>query len=114
LSTREGSWAWILQRLTAVLLLALLGAHFFVLHFVPSETYITFSGVAARLQGVLFWVIDFGLLVISLYHGLNGVRAVALDYWPGVDRSLSLALIIIGLVATIYGGRALTVFIRGM
>lgn len=111
---REGSWAWVLQRITAVLLLALLGAHFFVLHFIPSEAYITFAGVSARLQRVLFWVIDFGLLVIALYHGLNGVRAVALDYWPRADRSLSLVLMLIGLAAALYGGQALTVFIRGM
>lgn len=114
MQTREGSWAWILQRFTAVLLLALLGAHFWVLHFVPANAVITFAGVSTRLQQALFWVVDFGLLLIALYHGLNGLRAVALDYWPRSDRSLSLVLLAIGLVAALYGGQALTVFIRGM
>ena len=114
MQTREGSWAWILQRFTAVLLLALLGAHFWVLHFVPANVVITFTGVSARLQQALFWVIDYGLLVLALYHGFNGVRAVALDYWPRSDRGLSLVLVILGLAAAIYGGQALAVFIRGL
>ena len=110
----SGSWAWILHRFTAALLILLLGAHFWVLHFVPANAIITFGGVSARLQQVLFWIIDYGLLVTGLYHGLNGLRNVALDYWPRTNRSLAVVLLIAGLAAAVYGAGALGVFIRGL
>ncbi|MHB9146366.1 MAG: succinate dehydrogenase/fumarate reductase transmembrane subunit [Symbiobacteriia bacterium] len=111
---RAGTSAWVLHRYTAALLILLLGAHFWVLHFVPANAIISFAGVAARLRQVLFWVIDYGLLLAGLYHGLNGLRNIALDYWPRVDRGLSWVLLAAGIAAAIYGGLALRVFIYGI
>jgi hypothetical protein len=60
----QGVWAWILQRVTAVLLVVFLGTHLFVLHYIPDNMNINFLGVAARFKSVLYLVIDSGLLAV--------------------------------------------------
>jgi succinate dehydrogenase hydrophobic anchor subunit len=111
----SGAWSWLLQRLTAVLLLGLLGIHIGVLHFIRPGGEITFASVHVRLATVLYMVVDYGLLGIVLYHGLNGARNVLLDFTFGVraQRSISTVLLLIGLVAFAYGAWALTPFITG-
>ena len=73
-ASAQGVWAWILQRITAVLLAFFLGTHLAVLHYVDENLLINFAGVAARMKSVLYLFIDGGLLLIGLYHALNGVR----------------------------------------
>ncbi|MCL4424065.1 MAG: succinate dehydrogenase [Firmicutes bacterium] len=108
----QGLWAWFLQRVSAALLIFFLGTHFFVLHFVPGNIDINFAGVQTRLQSALFIVVDLGLLVTGLYHGLNGVRAVVLDWWPRLASSITWVLWIVGVAATVYGWQTLLVFLR--
>jgi succinate dehydrogenase hydrophobic anchor subunit len=76
----QGVWAWILQRLSAVLLFVLLGTHLAVLHYVDENLVISFAGVAARMKSVLYLIVDGGLLSVGLYHALNGLRAVIFDF----------------------------------
>ncbi len=42
-SQPQGVWAWIWQRITAVLLVVFLGTHIFVLHYVPENLNIDFA-----------------------------------------------------------------------
>lgn len=111
----SGAWAWLLQRITAVLLLGLLGLHITVLHFVRPDGEITFASVHIRLSTLLYMVVDYSLLGIVLYHGLNGARNVLLDFTFGQrsQRAISMALLLVGLVAFVYGAWALTPFITG-
>ena len=113
LNRSSGTWAWLLQRFSAVLLVFLLGAHFIVLHFVPASADITFAGVAVRLKDALFIVVDFGLLILGVYHALNGTRNVLLDYWPKAARAINYSFVLIGIVAVVYGTQALAIFING-
>jgi succinate dehydrogenase hydrophobic membrane anchor protein len=110
----QGVWAWILQRITAVLLFVFLGTHLFVLHYVPENMNIDFLGVAARFKSVLYLIIDSGLLAIALYHGLNGVRNVLFDFVgdAGKRRALSVVFVLVGLVYLIWGAYALTFFVK--
>jgi succinate dehydrogenase / fumarate reductase, membrane anchor subunit len=110
----QGVWAWILQRLTAVLLVFFLGAHLTVLHYVPENMNINFLGVAARFKGVLYIIIDSGLLAVAVYHALNGVRNVLFDFVvnDGKRRALSLVLVLVGIVYLIWGAYALTFFVK--
>ncbi|MHB0871272.1 MAG: succinate dehydrogenase/fumarate reductase transmembrane subunit [Chloroflexota bacterium] len=111
----SGAWAWLLQRVTALLLLGLLGIHIAVIHFVRPEGEITFASVHIRLATLLYMVVDYSLLGIVLYHGLNGARNVLLDFTFGVraQKAISTALLLVGLVAFVYGAWALTPFITG-
>ena len=110
----QGVWPWILQRITAKLLFVLLGAHLVVLHFVPANLNINYFGVAARFQSVLYLIIDSGLLATGLYHGLNGVRNVLFDYIveDNTRRAINVVLILVGLAFLLWGGYALTAFLK--
>jgi len=110
----QGVWAWIWQRITAVLLVLFLGAHLLVLHYIPENMNINFLGVAARFKSVLYLVIDSGLLAVALYHGLNGIRNVLFDFVSneGKRRALTWLLWLVGLVYLIWGAYALTFFVK--
>lgn len=111
----SGSYAWITQRATAVLLLAFLGTHWWIAHFAPVGEAITFDRVSLRLESALLVFVDAGLLAIVIYHALNGVRNVVVDFNIGrkAERALSMVLLVIGIVAFIYGINALLPFTTG-
>jgi succinate dehydrogenase hydrophobic anchor subunit len=104
-------WAWILHRITAVLLVVLVAIHFGIMHFVDPTAVITFADSQMRLQSALYLVVDTGLLLLGLYHGLNGIRNVVLDYWPRSGRVVGWILAVIGVVAVGYGSMALAAFL---
>ncbi len=110
----QGVWAWILQRITAVLLFVFLGTHLAVLHFVPSNMNINFLGVAARFQSTLYVLIDSGLLITGVYHGLNGVRNILFDFIIGEStrRTITTLFLLVGVVFALWGIYALTVFFK--
>ena len=110
----SGVWAWIWQRLTAVLLAVFLGTHIFVLHYVPANMTITFAGVAVRFQSALYMVIDSALLALSLYHGLNGVRNVLFDFViaDSTRRFINILFWIVGVAFLLWGAYALTFFLK--
>jgi succinate dehydrogenase / fumarate reductase membrane anchor subunit len=114
-------WPWFIQRVTGVVLVVLLAIHIIVNHFgnlnVPGvrereREMIVFSDVAHRLSMVMWWVIDVALLAFILFHGLNGIRNIALDL--GVksrgDKMVTAVLSVIGVVAFGFGIAALVAF----
>ena len=107
-SERGGMGPWVWQRVTAVLLLLGLGVHLVVLH-AANIGKLTFATSQARLGTVFFMVLDFGLLATALFHGLNGLRMVLLDYgFTGRKRvALDIVLWALGLGAFAFGTWAL-------
>ena len=84
---------WILQRITAVLLVALVALHLWT------------SNFATGWPSFLKAAIDLSLLGLALFHGLNGVRTVALDFGLGLRarRYLATSLTMLGFVAFLFG-----------
>ncbi len=103
-----GMWPWLLQRVTAVVLLLGLAVHLFSLHIVNLGS-LSYDNVAGRLSSVGFIVVDFALLAAGLFHALNGVRMVLLDYGftGGRKTALTIVMWIVGLGAFGYGTWAL-------
>lgn len=103
-----GMWSWILQRLTAVVLLFGLAVHLIALHILNIGD-LTYDNVAGRLASYFFIVTDFSLLFAGVFHALNGVRMVLLDYgFSGGSRHvLAVGLWAFGLAAVAYGTWAL-------
>ncbi len=78
-------WPWVLQRISGLFLVVLMGIHIGINHFgnlgKASDTrdLIIFNDVAFRLQQGFWWAVDVALLTFVVYHGLNGIRNIALD-----------------------------------
>jgi succinate dehydrogenase/fumarate reductase cytochrome b subunit len=114
-------WPWFLQRVTGVVLVILLTLHIVVNHlFNIAEVeddilpgLVVFSDVADRFEMPIYWVIAVLLLSFALFHGLNGVRNILLDY--GVrgtgEKVATGALLGVGVAAFAFGIVALAAFI---
>ena len=80
---REGQIAWMLHRITGVGVFLFLAMHItnvFMMTF-PSHV---FNSLAALYHSVPFKLLSiFGLYFGLLYHALNGVRVMIVDFWPG-------------------------------
>ncbi len=107
------AWAWILQRLTGILLIVFLGIHMWIGHFADPSVKITFLGSSTRLKDLLYVVVDWGLLATALFHGLNGFRNVLHDWGlsQAAARATALVVWVIGVVWLLYGLWALTPFL---
>jgi succinate dehydrogenase / fumarate reductase cytochrome b subunit len=83
---REGQIAWMLHRVTGVgvfLFLALHITNIFLMSF-PSHV---FNSVLVFYHSVLFKLLSvFGLYLGVLYHALNGIRVMIVDFWPGAGK----------------------------
>lgn len=105
-------WAWLMQRISAVVLLVLVSVHFGIMHFVDPSVHFDFASSSLRLKSVLYFMADAGLLALGLFHGLNGIRNIVLDYWPRHGRTAGWVLGMIGLLATGYGAMGLMAFLN--
>ncbi len=109
------TFPWLLQRISAAFLIVLLIIHFWVGHYANFGAPITFAGVQMRLQNTVFVILDSMLLVSVVFHGLNGVRNIMLDYpfLLPLNRYVSLILLILGAVTIIFGIYSLYPFTVG-
>ena len=110
-----GMWLWLLQRLSAVVLLLALISHLVATHLLNLGQ-LSYDNIAHRLTAGYFIVIDILLLAAAIFHALNGTRMVLLDYWfteLKQRRLLDGALVLFGLAAFVYGLWALWPWIVG-
>lgn len=94
----RNAFAWYMQRITGALLVPLLIAHFWVEHFMSKELLrgdLTYSAILARISNPMWQAIDISFLLIALYHGLNGLYNILLDYGKIGQRALKVALTLI-------------------
>ncbi|MCX5212496.1 MULTISPECIES: succinate dehydrogenase, cytochrome b556 subunit [Streptomycetaceae] len=77
---REGMWSWVAHRVTGVLIFFFLFAHVLdtALVRVSPEAYDT---VIATYKTWLVNLMEYGLVAAILFHALNGLRLVAVDFW---------------------------------
>ena len=116
-----GFWPWFYQRISGVLLIFLLAVHIWMGHFSGlravidgrQEELVLYSIVQQRLAHGLFIFVDFSLLALVLYHGLNGMRNIFLEWPPAANRvkAMTLGLWVLGAVTFAYGAWALLAFI---
>ena len=108
-SSRGGMWGWLMQRVTAVVLIIGLLTHLVATHIV-SLGHLSYLNIDHRLGSTFFVVIDVSLLAAAIFHGLNGARMVVLDYWlktRGSRVALTIALWLFGTATFVYGMWAL-------
>lgn len=110
-----GTWAWFFQRVSAVLLVVLLGIHIYVDHFWHVGEELTVDTVNERVKELAFIFIDYSLLAMVLFHGLNGTRTVLFDFDMFIKRKklVDVGLWILGIAMMIWGIVILWPFITG-
>jgi succinate dehydrogenase / fumarate reductase, cytochrome b subunit len=83
---REGQIAWMLHRIAGLGVFFFLALHIidiFLMSFGPE----LFDSLLFFYHQFIFKLsIVFGLFPGVLYHGLNGIRVVAIDFWPDLGR----------------------------
>lgn len=77
---REGMWSWVAHRVTGVLIFFFLFVHVLdtALVRVSPEAY---DDVVATYKTPLVNVMEYGLVAAILFHALNGLRVIAVDFW---------------------------------
>ncbi len=82
-----GYIAWILHRVTGVLLGLYLFLHIWVIHYLAQGEQ-AFNKVMGIVQSPLFLVLEVGLLGTVVYHGINGLRVILVDYGNMAKREI--------------------------
>jgi succinate dehydrogenase / fumarate reductase membrane anchor subunit len=105
----RNAFAWYMQRITGAALVPLLVAHFWVEHFMSATLLrgdLTYAVILHRIANPWWQAIDIGFLVIALYHGLNGLYGIVLDYGkigPRAARFAAIVLVVVGIAWTYWG-----------
>ena len=102
-------WSWLLQRITAVLLIVCLALHLVYTHILGIGD-ISYETVGNRVAHGTFTALDIILLAAGIYHALNGLRMVLMDYWfTSRTRALILTIVlwVVGIAFMAYGTWAL-------
>ncbi|SDQ12000.1 succinate dehydrogenase, cytochrome b556 subunit [Quadrisphaera sp. DSM 44207] len=77
---REGMWSWVGHRITGVLIFVFLLVHVLdtALVRVSPEAY---NAIMASYKNPVVGLGEAGLVAAVLFHALNGVRVVLVDFW---------------------------------
>jgi succinate dehydrogenase / fumarate reductase membrane anchor subunit len=77
-----GSVAWILQVVSGVLLVFLLGVHIVMQHFVASGGLRDYAQVVSYLSNPVVLAVESLFVIVLIWHAMLGLRAVLLDFGP--------------------------------
>ena len=102
---RSGQWAFIAHRVSGFLVFMFLLLHIVDVSLanIDAELY---DDVHALYGNILLRVFECGLLFALLYHSLNGLRVVVIDFFPGAvrnERALFSGVVFLTLAAGIPG-----------
>ncbi len=101
-----GSIAWILHRITGLLLVFYLLLHIWVIHHITSGPE-GFNKVMSVVQKPIFLLLEIGLLGTVLYHAFNGVRIMIVEFADnaaGAHKAIFGAVMAIAIFLFLVGG----------
>jgi succinate dehydrogenase / fumarate reductase cytochrome b subunit len=102
---REGMWSWVAHRITGVLTFFFLFAHVLdtALVRVSPNTYDT---VIDTYKNPFVNLMEIGLVGAVLFHALNGLRIIAVDFWARgtrYQRQMLWAIVLVWIVVMVPG-----------
>jgi succinate dehydrogenase / fumarate reductase cytochrome b subunit len=104
---RSGQWAFILHRVTGMLVFMFLLLHIVDVSMINFHGGRTYDEIHQLYGNILLRVFEVGLLGALLFHSLNGLRIVMVDFFPGaIKNQKNVFGIVLGLtvIGTIIGG----------
>ena len=102
---REGMWSWVAHRITGVLTFFFLFAHVLdtALVRVSPESY---DRVIETYKNPFVNLMEIGLVGAVLFHALNGLRIIAIDFWsrgPKLQRQMLWLIVAVWVVVMVPG-----------
>ncbi len=82
---REGMWSWVAHRITGVLIFFFLFAHVLDTALVRVDPQL-YDDVMATYKNPIVNMLEVGLVGAVLFHALNGLRVMAVDFWEKGTR----------------------------
>ena len=86
----EGQWAWVAHRVTGLAVIFFLFAHILdtaAMGWGPHA----YDGIMRIYENVPVRLLELGLVSCVVYHALNGIRIMLVDFWPKLaDRQKQL------------------------
>jgi succinate dehydrogenase / fumarate reductase membrane anchor subunit len=103
-SRNSGSFSWVFQRITGIVLVVVMIGHYILMHYNPQSGH-SYEAVLIRMQSNWYRVLDLTFVVLGMYHGMNGVWGIFRDYKLKSWQSITVVsfLIIFGLAFTLWG-----------
>jgi len=99
------AWTWVLQRISAVILIIAVGLHIGFLHFSNVGETLNYSNIMIRLKTPVLISLDILLLIFGLYHALYGLYSIFLDFNSGKKERVVVfgLLVVMGLGFVVFG-----------
>jgi succinate dehydrogenase / fumarate reductase cytochrome b subunit len=102
---RSGQWAFVAHRVTGFLVFMFLLLHIIDVSLVNADVEL-YDEVHALYGNILLRIFECGLLLALLFHSMNGLRIVIVDFFPRAvanEKALTYGVVAITLLAGIPG-----------
>jgi succinate dehydrogenase / fumarate reductase membrane anchor subunit len=101
----EAVGLWLIKLFTGALVIIVLTVHFLVNHALAPNGLLSYTEVVKYYQNPIIPIMEAIFLIVVVSHSLLGLRGILLDLNPSrsVLRILDAVLLIVGVVAIIYG-----------
>jgi succinate dehydrogenase / fumarate reductase cytochrome b subunit len=90
-------WSWVLHRISGATIFFFLFVHVLdnaMLRVSPQ----TYNAVVGEYKTPLVSLMEYGLIAAVLFHALNGIRIILIDFWSQGPRHQRLMFLIVGIV----------------
>jgi succinate dehydrogenase / fumarate reductase, cytochrome b subunit len=92
-----GMWSWVLHRITGATIFFFLFVHVLDTALVRISPQ-SYDEIISTYKTPIVGLMEFGLVAAVLYHALNGIRVILIDFWAKGVRYQRLMLWTIGVV----------------
>lgn len=102
---RSGQWAFVFHRVSGFLVFAFLLLHVVDVSLVSYPRY--YNEVHQLYGNILLRLFEVGLLAALLFHALNGLRMIMIDFFPGAvasQRAMFSVVVALTALGTVAGG----------
>jgi succinate dehydrogenase / fumarate reductase cytochrome b subunit len=83
---KSGQWAFVLHRISGFLVFFFLLLHVIDVSLINASAHL-YNEVHELYGNVLLRMFEVGLLLALLFHAMNGIRIVLIDFFPGMVRN---------------------------
>jgi len=97
---REGMWSWVAHRITGILIFFFLFAHVIDTAMVRVSP-AAYNSAVDTYKNPVVGLMEVGLVAAVVYHALNGIRVLLVDFWsrgPRLQRQMSYGVVVLWVV----------------